>query len=92
MPQVTLFVSRWCVQCERAAALLERHGIAYEAVDVGAPDGCCRLKELTGGSSVPQALVDGTPIGGYDAIAAFVTARSAAPPMPDPDASTIVLG
>jgi glutaredoxin len=91
MPQVTLFISRWCVQCERAAALLERNGIAYEAVDVGASDDCCRLKELTGGSSVPQALVDGRPIGGYDALAAFVAARSAGPSMPDTELSTIVV-
>ena len=69
---VRLFISRWCAQCERAVALLEQHGIEFEKVDVGDPDACCRLHELTGGASVPQALVDGRPIGGYDELAALV--------------------
>jgi glutaredoxin 3 len=63
---IRLYVSRWCVQCERAVALLEQHGLPFETIDVGDPDGCCRLHELTGGRSVPQAIVDGRPIGGYD--------------------------
>jgi glutaredoxin len=92
MAAVTLFVSRWCLECDRATSLLKRHGIAYETVDVGTSDACCHLKELKGGSSVPQALVDGRPLGGYDALAAYVTARSGASPMPVPDSSTIVVG
>ena len=77
--RVRLFVSRWCAQCERAAALLERHGIEAETVDVGDPDGCCRLHELTGGASVPQVVVDGRPIGGYDELAALVRSGALAP-------------
>ena len=73
-PRVVLYTSRWCAQCDRAAALLERHEIPFEVVDVGDPDGCCRLHELTGGASVPQAVLDGRPIGGYDALAALVRA------------------
>lgn len=75
-PSVRLFVSQWCAECERAVALLERHGIPYDAIDVGGPDGCCRLHELTGGASVPQALVDGRPVGDYDALAALVRSGS----------------
>ena len=71
-PQIRLYVSRFCAQCERAAALLERCGLAFETVDVGDPEGCCRLHELTGGRSVPQAVVDGRPIGGYDELAGFL--------------------
>ena len=73
-PRVRLYVSRFCTQCERAAALLDRHGILYELVDVGDAEGCCRLHELTGGRSVPQALLDGRPVGGFDELSALVAA------------------
>lgn len=75
-PRIRLYVSRWCVQCERAVALLERHGLPFEAIDVAGPDRCCRLHELTGGRSVPQAIVDGRPIGGYDELAALIRGAS----------------
>ena len=71
-PRIRLYVSRFCVECERAVALLERHGLPFETIDIAAPDGCCRLHELTGGRSVPQATVDGRPVGGYDELAALV--------------------
>jgi glutaredoxin len=72
LPRIRLYVSRWCAQCQRAAALLERHDIEFDAIDVGEPGGCCRLHELTGGRSVPQAVVDGQPIGGYDELDAWL--------------------
>jgi glutaredoxin 3 len=71
-PQIRLYVSRWCVQCERAVALLERQGLPFETIDISDPEDCCRLHELTGGRSVPQAIVDGHPIGGYDELAALI--------------------
>jgi glutaredoxin len=79
-PRIRLYVSRWCAECERAIALLERHGLAFETTDLGDPDSCCRLRELTGGTSVPQALVDGLPVGGYDALAALIGSGLSAPP------------
>ena len=78
-PRIRLYVSQWCVQCERAVALLERQGLPFEAIDVADPDGCCRLHELTGGRSVPQAVVDGRPIGGYEELAALVRGSLSAP-------------
>lgn len=75
---IRLYVSRWCVQCERAVALLERHGL-FETIDIGDPVGCCRLHELTGGRSVPQAIVDGRPIGGYDQLAALLREQALQP-------------
>jgi glutaredoxin 3 len=78
-PSIRLYVSRWCVQCERAVALLERQGLPFEAIDIADPHGCCRLHELTGGRSVPQAIVDGRPIGGYEELAALVRGGLAVP-------------
>lgn len=78
-PRIRLYVSRWCAECEQAVALLERHDLAFETTDLGDPDGCCRLRELTGGTSVPQALVDGRPVGGYDALAALIRSGLSTP-------------
>jgi glutaredoxin 3 len=69
---VRLYVSEWCTECARASALLDRHGVPYERIDVGSTETCCRLHELTGGSSVPQAVVDGRPLGGYHELAAWI--------------------
>jgi glutaredoxin 3 len=78
-PTIRLYVSRWCVQCQRAAALLRAHGLPFEAVDIADPQGCCRLHELTGGRSVPQAVVDGRPIGGYEELAVLIRGGLPAP-------------
>jgi glutaredoxin 3 len=69
---IRLYISRWCAQCERAVASLERHGLPFVAIDVGDPEVCCRLHELTGGRSVPQAIVEGRPIGGYEELEAWL--------------------
>jgi glutaredoxin 3 len=72
--RIRLYVCRWCTECERAVALLELHDLAFERTDVGDPENCCRLREVTGGTSVPQAVVDGRPIGGYDDLATLIRA------------------
>ena len=79
-PTIRLYVSRWCAECERAVALLERNRLAFETTDIGDPYSCCRLHELTGGTGVPQAVVAGRPVGGYDELAALIRSRSPAPP------------
>jgi glutaredoxin len=70
--QIRLYTSAWCAYCKRAKALLERHGFDYEEIDVDAEDLCCRLYELTGGTSVPQVIVNGEAIGGYEELAGLV--------------------
>ena len=86
-PAIRLYVSSFCVECERSVALLERHGLPFELVDVGTPESCCRLVELTGRTTAPQVVVDGRAIGGYEELAALVRrlgeerASSAASPM-----------
>lgn len=81
-----MYVSRWCAECTRAVELLERHGLPFELIDAGDPDSCCRLQELTGGTSVPQAVVDGRTVGGYRELEALLR-RSVPPPMRESDTS-----
>jgi len=80
--RIVLYTNAWCAFCKRAKALLDRLGIAYEEIDVGDGEHCCRLQELTGGSSVPQVIVDGEPIGGYEELVGLVRSGSLAPKNP----------
>lgn len=66
MPRIVVYTTEWCGYCERAKALLERHGLEYEEVRIDEqPDFRRRLLELTGGWTVPQIVIDDEPIGGY---------------------------
>ena len=66
MNRIEIYTTRWCGYCVRAKALLDGKGIAYEEISLdNDPAFRRRLEELTGGWTVPQILIDGTPIGGY---------------------------
>ena len=66
MPEITIYTTRWCGYCARAKALLDSRGIPYEEISLDdEPAFRQRLFDLTGGWTVPQILIDGTPIGGY---------------------------
>ena len=61
-----MYTTAWCGFCDRAKALLEEHGLAYEEIRVDDdPAFRDRLLELTGHWTVPQILIDGRPVGGY---------------------------
>jgi glutaredoxin 3 len=66
MARVQIYSTRWCGYCVRAKALLDARGIEYEDVSLD-DDPAFRQKlfDLTGGWTVPQILVNGSPIGGY---------------------------
>jgi len=67
---ITMYTLPTCVHCVRAKALLARRGIRYEEVDVsGVPQFRHWLERQTGGSTVPQIVIDGSPIGGADRLA-----------------------
>ena len=61
-----MYTTRWCGYCVRAKALLDAKGVAYEEISLDDDPAFRRnLFDLTGGWTVPQILIDGTPIGGY---------------------------
>ena len=61
-----MYTTRWCGYCVRAKALLDDKGLDYEEINLDDDPAFRRtLQELTGGWTVPQILIDGTPIGGY---------------------------
>jgi len=70
--EITVYTLPWCPHCARATALLKRRGLAFREVDgTETPDFRARLADLTGGFTVPQIVIDGTPIGGADRLASL---------------------
>jgi glutaredoxin 3 len=66
MSRIRIYSTRWCGYCVRAKALLDAKGIEYEEVTLDDDPAFRRnLFDLTGGWTVPQILIDGTPIGGF---------------------------
>jgi glutaredoxin 3 len=56
----------------RAKALLDSRGIEYEEINVDRIPGFReQLVEMTGRMTIPQIIIDGEPVGGYDDIAAL---------------------
>lgn len=68
--QITIYTLPWCVHCARAKTLLNRRGLPFREVDGSAiPDFRRWLAEHAAGATVPQIVIDGTPIGGADRLA-----------------------
>ena len=64
--RIEIYTTRWCGYCVRAKTLLDGKSIPYDEVSLDNDPGFRRnLFDLTGGWTVPQILIDGTPIGGY---------------------------
>ncbi len=64
---VKIYSTSWCQPCAMAKKLLNQKNIEYEEIDIE-KIGMSRdeLNELTGGSTVPQIIIDGKSIGGFD--------------------------
>ncbi len=72
-PHIRIYTSDACSFCVRAKNLLTKKGVAYEEVHLAPTDFRARqnLVDLTGRYTVPQILIDDTPVGGYDDIKAL---------------------
>ena len=66
MARIQVYTTRWCGYCNRAKALLDERGAAYDEVSLDADPGFRqKLFDRTGGWTVPQIVIDGEPVGGY---------------------------
>jgi len=63
----TIYTTNWCAYCKAAKQLLSSRGFDYLEINLEVK-GMDRedLFELTGGRTVPQILMNGNPIGGFD--------------------------
>ncbi len=66
MKSVVIYTLAGCPFCTRAKAFLAEKGIAYEEVEVKPRSREWEaMKQVTGGGSLPQIVIDKKPIGGY---------------------------
>lgn len=69
---VIVYSADWCPFCTRAKALLTSREIPFEEINVDRVPGFReKLVEMTGRMTVPQIMVDGEPVGGFNEIAAL---------------------
>ena len=63
----TIYSTNWCAYCNAAKQLLRSRGFDFSEINLE-EKGMDRedLFELTGGRTVPQILMNGNPIGGFD--------------------------
>ena len=72
-PRVRIVTRRYCGYCVAAEQVEGRHGIPFEHVDMtGDRAGLEALKRRTGHPTVPQVFLDGTLLGGYTELRAYV--------------------
>ena len=69
---IKIYTTTVCPYCSAAKRLLKEHGFEYEEINIE-QEGISREKlvELTGGRTVPQIIINGKPIGGYDNLLAL---------------------
>jgi glutaredoxin 3 len=64
--QIKIYTKAYCSFCFAAKRLLKKRKLDFEEIPVlGNPLAEQKMRELTGGHTVPQILIDGKPIGGY---------------------------
>jgi len=64
--QVKMYTKEYCSFCYAAKRLLTKRGITYEEISLtGEVSVEQEMREVTGGETVPQILIDGHVIGGY---------------------------
>ena len=61
-----MYTKSYCSYCYAAKNLLAKRGLDYEEISLSANAREEKtMRDLTGGHTVPQILIDGVPIGGY---------------------------
>ncbi|MDP3563398.1 MAG: Uxx-star family glutaredoxin-like (seleno)protein [Methanoregula sp.] len=67
MTKVTVYSTQNCPYCRMAKAFLEKHGVPYESLDVGADsEAAQKMIALSGQRGVPVIMVDDEVIVGFD--------------------------
>ena len=63
---VKVYTTHWCPYCAHTKRFLNEKNIEFEEINI-VTEGMTRedLEKITGGRTVPQIVIDDTPIGGY---------------------------
>jgi len=71
MATVLIYTTSWCPYCIRAKKLLDRKNVSYTEIDVSSHDARSKMIALTGGTTVPQLVINDQPTGGCDELYAL---------------------
>lgn len=72
---VEIYTKDNCMFCKKAKALLDENDVPYTEIDAGRVDSFKEMQErLPGVSTVPQIIIDGHHIGGFDVLEAHQNA------------------
>ena len=73
MAEITMYTSDRCSYCVRAKRLLDQKAVSYQEIHIALNDfeARQRIAEITGQMTVPQIIIDGNPIGGWDELFAL---------------------
>tara|TARA_B100001029_G_C15060885_1_gene458368 strand:- start:3257 stop:3505 length:249 start_codon:yes stop_codon:yes gene_type:complete len=64
---IKIYSTTWCPSCRFAKSLLDSKNVDYEEINIEEVNiSREKLKEITGGHTVPQIVINGTSVGGYD--------------------------
>ena len=68
MARVTVYSTARCAFCDRTKVMLDKWDIPYEEVRIDIDSNAMRefSKVTNGARTVPQIVIDGKPIGGFD--------------------------
>jgi glutaredoxin 3 len=71
--KVEMYTKWGCPYCTAAKSLLDGKGVSYEEYDVtmGGPKKAEMVERVPGARTVPQVIVDGQALGGFDDISAL---------------------
>ncbi len=64
---VIIYSTSWCPSCVSAKRLLESKNVEYEEINIEEVNiSREKLTKIAGAATVPQIIVNDTPIGGFD--------------------------
>ena len=64
---IKIYSTTWCRSCVLAKRLFDSKNVEYEEINIEELNiSRKKLFEITGGNTVPQIVINGTSIGGYD--------------------------
>ena len=64
--QIKIYTKTYCSYCYAAKNLLAKRGLSFEEIGLtGDTLAEQEMRDLTGRTTVPQILINGTPVGGY---------------------------
>ena len=67
--KITIYSTTWCPSCVSAKRLLAERGIPYNEINIEKENmSRDNLAKITGGSTVPQIIINEKTIGGFDSL------------------------